>query len=253
MTQHQIHFGQKTLSFYCELRPASAKYKMKLIIHPQKGLVVRYATNISFLEVENFLLLHQNWIEKNLLRPEQVSPVFSAEHFYIPWLGEQKRVLFNVHAKNQLYILHSDDAVNVFLPSQWFVVIMQPLHPDFEEVRLKLNHALRAWYKKQALAIFPDLLKECVVCCPWVKTIPTIRIKIQKTRWGSCSSLGNINLNAALLQFPIKTIRNVIFHELCHLKYQNHSSDFYRLLGSVDPEWKSHHVSLKKGRSVLFE
>ena len=252
MTQYQICLGQTVVPFYCEPKPRNAKYKMKMIIHPQKGLLVRHARNTPLTDVKQFLFAHRDWIEKNVHYFSTEKAVFSIDQFSVPWLGADRSVSFYSHTKHSIHILYSEELFNIFMPSDWLIGLSQANHPDFNEHQLKLKQALQTWYKKQAKIIFQDLFQECVTRCSWVTTLPTIQIKMQKTRWGSCSSLGKINLNAALLQFSKETIKNVIFHELCHLKYQNHSVDFYQLLASVDPDWKKHHLLLKKGCSVLF-
>lgn len=60
-------------------------------------------------------------------------------------------------------------------------------------------------------------------------------IKNNRTNWGSCSSLGNINLNLRLVSLPPELQDYVMLHELCHLKYLNHSPQFHALLESVCP------------------
>ena len=60
-------------------------------------------------------------------------------------------------------------------------------------------------------------------------------IKNSLTRWGSCSSLGNINLNLRLVTLPTELQDLVMLHELCHLKYMNHGPQFHALLESVCP------------------
>ena len=62
-----------------------------------------------------------------------------------------------------------------------------------------------------------------------------IRIKRQKTLWGSCSAIGNINLNQNLMLMPIDAVDYVIHHELTHLKVLDHSEDFWRELRKVFP------------------
>lgn len=59
-----------------------------------------------------------------------------------------------------------------------------------------------------------------------------LSIKNQKTRWGSCSSKNNINLNAKLLHLPAKLIDYVIMHELVHTEVKNHSKEFWFKLAS---------------------
>ena len=60
-------------------------------------------------------------------------------------------------------------------------------------------------------------------------------IKNNISNWGSCSSLGNINLNLRLVELPQELQDYVMLHELCHLKYLNHGKEFHALLESVCP------------------
>ena len=60
-------------------------------------------------------------------------------------------------------------------------------------------------------------------------------IKNNVSNWGSCSSLGNINLNLRLVNLPQELQDYVMLHELCHLKYLNHGPEFHALLESVCP------------------
>jgi len=57
-----------------------------------------------------------------------------------------------------------------------------------------------------------------------------VAIKHNRTNWGSCSSLGNINLNLNLVRLPVPLSDYVMLHELCHLKYMNHGRRFHKLL-----------------------
>ena len=62
-----------------------------------------------------------------------------------------------------------------------------------------------------------------------------ISIRKQKTRWGSCSSKDNINLNMNLLHLPSELMDYVLLHELVHTKVKNHSNDFWDELETVVP------------------
>ena len=65
-----------------------------------------------------------------------------------------------------------------------------------------------------------------------------VRIKATCSRFGSCSSKGNINLSLALMACDYEFIEYVILHELCHTVHMNHSKDFYSLLSKVCPRHK---------------
>ena len=69
-------------------------------------------------------------------------------------------------------------------------------------------------------------------------TYNRITIRCQRTRWGSCSSKGNLNFNCLLALFPLEIIDSVVVHELCHRKHMNHSPKFYAEIEKVFPEYK---------------
>ncbi|MDQ3077123.1 MAG: M48 family metallopeptidase [bacterium] len=69
-------------------------------------------------------------------------------------------------------------------------------------------------------------------------TYKGIRIRNQKSRWGSCSTKGNLNFNYALIYLPEKLSDYIIIHELCHLKEMNHGKGFWDLVAQMVPDHK---------------
>lgn len=79
-----------------------------------------------------------------------------------------------------------------------------------------------------------------------------ITIRNQRTRWGSCSSKGNLNFNIALMRAPIEVLDYVVVHELCHRKEMNHSPRFWQEVGKVIPDYKKHDKWLKENGDRLM-
>ncbi len=79
-----------------------------------------------------------------------------------------------------------------------------------------------------------------------------ITIKMQKSRWGSCSSKKNLNFNCLLMRTPDEIIDYVVVHELCHLKEMNHSPAFWAEVEKMIPDYKERRKWLKDhGREIM--
>ena len=65
-----------------------------------------------------------------------------------------------------------------------------------------------------------------------------VRIRDIKYAWGSCSVNKNITISYKLICYSKETIKYVILHELCHIKYMNHSKNFWNLVEIYMPNYK---------------
>ncbi len=79
-----------------------------------------------------------------------------------------------------------------------------------------------------------------------------IRIKNQRTRWGSCSQKANLNFNYRIIFLSEQMRDYIIVHELCHLKEFNHSKRFWNLVSSTLPNYKEIRKDLKNNEMRLF-
>ncbi len=83
-------------------------------------------------------------------------------------------------------------------------------------------------------------------------TYGRITIRMQKSRWGSCSAKGNLNFNCLLMRTPETIIDYVVVHELCHLKEMNHSERFWAEVEKVLPDYKERRKWLKDHESEIM-
>ena len=98
-----------------------------------------------------------------------------------------------------------------------------------------------------------DLTQRCVF---WAErlgvTYGRISIRHQRSRWGSCSSKGNLNFNCLLMLAPEAVRDYVVVHELCHRKHMNHSPAFWQAVERAMPDWRGAKAWLKQNGEALM-
>ena len=82
-------------------------------------------------------------------------------------------------------------------------------------------------------------------------TYGRITIRAQHTRWGSCSSKGNLNFNCLLMLAPPEVLESVVVHELCHRIEMNHGPRLYAAVYRVFPEYDKCNRWLKAHGAAL--
>ena len=115
------------------------------------------------------------------------------------------------------------------------IEMLLPAPEDERRVALQLSR----WYRAQAETVFNRFIDQHF---PFFAerghSRPALRIRTMKSRWGSLSSRGFINLNAELIKTGLACIEYVVVHELCHLEHMNHGPGFRRLLSQRLPDWE---------------
>lgn len=102
----------------------------------------------------------------------------------------------------------------------------------------------------KALVVIPEKVKKYA---PLVGvTYGRITIRNQRSRWGSCSSKGNLNFNCLLMLCPDEVVDYVVVHELCHRKHMNHSAQFYAEVERVFPDYRRCRKWLKDNGGVYI-
>ena len=108
---------------------------------------------------------------------------------------------------------------------------------------------LRGWVRRRARQLLPPLLER--VSRQTGLTYNRVSIRSQKTRWGSCSSRGNISLNDQLLFLPADAVEYLMVHELCHTRHLNHSKAFWTLVQTHCPGYRTHEKLMGRSRDLV--
>ncbi|MDA0977801.1 MAG: SprT family zinc-dependent metalloprotease [Proteobacteria bacterium] len=107
-----------------------------------------------------------------------------------------------------------------------------------------LERQVRGWLRRQAESLFPERIAQ-VNRCFTDQIEPTgLVIRKMKSRWGSCSSQGELCLNLLLVKEGLPQIDFVVAHELCHLRHFAHNARFYGLMDKVMPDWRAREALL---------
>ncbi|WP_462107918.1 M48 family metallopeptidase [Campylobacter concisus] len=115
---------------------------------------------------------------------------------------------------------------------------------DKSDIKRKEN-LIYEWYYEKAMLYFFNILQEFNKIVK--QDIKSVKIRQMKTRWGSCNPYKSyINLNIELIKKPRACIEYVVFHELVHLLYPDHSKKFYDYLTLYMPDWQKRKEILER-------
>lgn len=104
-------------------------------------------------------------------------------------------------------------------------------------------------YKETARSLVQNRIehfKEIYITCGFVFKVGRISIRNQRTRWGSCSKMGNLNFNYRIVLLPPLLSDYIIVHELCHIGQFNHSAKFWNLVAVACPNYLQIQRELKQ-------
>ncbi|MGM9735993.1 MAG: M48 family metallopeptidase [Candidatus Cryptobacteroides sp.] len=125
------------------------------------------------------------------------------------------------------YLVSYDEAMRFYISKrEWVLKTIQ--RQKEAALVTELSTQELAQLRKLAAGYLPERLSE--LASRYGFSYSSLRLKHNRTNWGSCSSRGNINLNISLMKLPSLLRDYVILHELCHLRHHDHSRAFHLLL-----------------------
>jgi len=117
------------------------------------------------------------------------------------------------------------------------------------QLALLVKKQLEYFFKQQAQDI---ILPRVAYFSKLTQLEPTsIKIRQYRARWGSCNNRGELSFNYLLMMLPLEVIDYVVVHELCHLRYLNHSKYFWQLVAQFFPNYITAKQWIKNHQSAL--
>jgi predicted metal-dependent hydrolase len=214
----------------------SRRRTISIIISPDNGVVVKapYLTPVG--TIRRFVNEKSGWITKtvngfnSLKRLDKVNG-YSDGDFLLLYGKEYKLRLI----RSDTYSVRTtdDNTIEAGYSNDNNPLIIRAL--------------LEGWFKFIAQKKFTYKFREILLKYKDYGFTPSgFVVRSMKKRWGSCSSKGKIAISYDLIRLDEIFADYVIIHELCHLKQHNHSTNYYKLLSEVYPDWKKVRGELKK-------
>ena len=205
----------------------SKRKTLSLSINENADLVVRAPHRASYDEIQKFISEKSAWIDnkQRLIKAQLEDNLNQHSSNKCLYLGS-------------LYPLKIDN--NSIEPISFNGQMFTITNVNKERISL----SLKSWYKKRFIEV--ALPRLSYFSDKYKLKVNQVRVKEQKTLWGSCSSKNNINLNYLLIMAPMKVIDYVIVHELVHTIHKNHSAKFWQKVETIMPNYKDARYWLKE-------
>ncbi|MFN3713479.1 MAG: M48 family metallopeptidase [Alcanivoracaceae bacterium] len=205
----------------------SRRRSLELRLYPDRRIEVRVPMRTSMADIDAFLASKARWLQRRLdgmtaSLPPAPPPGYQQGDSHL-FMGKRYPLLL-VPARRALTTLQ-----------QGQLTLLTPEPDDSARVADQLGR----WYRRQADAVFSNMIdRHFPFFAERGHLRPALRVRSMRSRWGSLSSRGYINLNLELIKTPAAAIEYVVVHELCHLEHMNHGAGFRDLLTRRLPDWQ---------------
>ena len=201
-----------------------AKIKNMYILIRDGKVIVKVPRSISDNRVTDFINSKEDWIVKKLKEVEKKSV---KEKKFVS--GEVFKILGNNYILN---VERGDFKKSIVNMENGFINVFVNEDSSVD----KIKDLIDKMYYKLAIVVVDksvDMWRGVINIAPDV-----VVIKKLKTAWGKCNSKRKITINPDLMKYDQRVIDYVVLHEFCHLRYMNHSKDFWNMVSKYMPDYK---------------
>lgn len=207
-----------------------SKRKTLVIYIRNDGVEVRAPLKAPQNWIDEFVELKKPWILKKLKLQKQKS----SERLKL----EQGETILFCGKEYKLSLAQGKNQVRV--ERDVLSIQARQLEEDY------LKKQLQQWLLQQTKENFEPRVWQIASVMGFDDKVKDVRFRKTKTKWGHCTTKGVLQFNPLLMMAPISVQDYLIIHELCHLKYMNHSKDFWQLVEGNCPDYKESEQWLKE-------
>lgn len=217
-----------------EVKKSARAKHIILSIKPDGQPKITLPQRVPLYFAKQHISKHKDWILKHS-KPQEVRLISNNLQ-----IGQNHSLKFQIGDKLASRV--NQDSITVTYPFN--------LKIDDDAVQAEAKKAATRAIRRQAELYLPSKLY--TMAQNYGYEFKEARVKALKTRWGSCSSEGIINLNIWLMQLPEELIEYVLAHELAHLRHHHHQTLFWQEVESLIPDYKQRRKALKQYRPALM-
>ena len=220
--QRMISHGGETLFYTLERKPV---INLNLRVKADGSVVVSAHPKIPLKLVEDFLIQKWDFIQKALR-------TFAQNQSTAPWQDGDPFPLLD-----ETLTLRLEQGAENTARREGDLLVVTVQDPQNSAL---VDAAIDGFLLETAKALFPAVVAEqLTLAAPYGVTMPAVRARKMKSRWGSClPGKKMVTLNTLLLTKPRECLDYVALHELCHFVQPNHSTTFQLLMTNLMPDWK---------------
>ena len=222
---------------YTLTKSSRRKKTISITISQEKGVVVRAPGKTTVIEVTRVVAGRAPWIKKKVDEARQQS-VRSKKNYVngglFKFMGHDWPLVIKEKSVSRVSPARFEDGC---------LVVNVPPQMTSEDRVVWIKDSLKRCFKlraKQHIGRVVSQMSERIKVKPG-----TVKIKNLKRSWGVCAR-DALSFNWRLIMAPASLLEYVVAHELCHLKYKNHSRAYYSYLGSILPDYKERRRKLKE-------
>lgn len=237
-----INYGKRQIEY--SVKYGKRKKTVGINITPTAQVIVLAPKFLSEEKIQQIVKSRSKWIIEKQEYSKKMAQLYPEREFVsgesILFLGRRYRL--------KILKTQQDDVIKMKFSGRRILITVGEYLSDAQKYEM-IKTALIDWYKTKAYEIVQHRIERYSKLLGFEPK--KFFIRGQEKRWGSCSKTGILRFNWRIAIAPMSIIDYIVVHELCHLKINNHSADFWKQVSLVVPDYERRRMWLRNNAGVF--